>query len=190
MASTRIEISVSLEDYFSKWSFNDGSDEWVGNEYIDTALEILNKHLKKYGITAEKSDCLSSHNNCRIAFYNSKGEIEIGIENSKEIFSTDAWTGVIPVESATVTASLIAEAVKGAAKEFDEEVTDDLTRVLKTPDEERALLVGQLTDREAINVMKNRLKSILIKDIRKTADKALTVMDFIKNLRRILKLKE
>ena len=156
------KIYISLEEFFSKYGFDDGNEEGIGWEHRGTAIEILNKHLKPFGIKADEIDVTSSHNNCHIAFFNKDNkEIEIGYSDGDEIFSVDAWGEVLGADDEPQlyeTINQIVNAVLEAAQEFDDEVLDDLSRVLQTSDKNLPLLVGKLNDGNAKKLFDRLMK--------------------------------
>lgn len=159
-------IYIGLEDYFSKFGFDDGNEEGIGWNNRDLAIRILNKHLKVFKIKADEIDVSSGHNNCQIAFYKEDKEIEIGYSNSDDVFSAEAWEEALgeprkPAEQLSATRRRtfnIATAVEAASKEFDNEVLDDLSRVLQTPNKDLPLLVGKLKDEDAKKLYERLLK--------------------------------
>ena len=146
-------IYISLDEYFSKYGFDDGSEEWIGWQHRETALEILNKHLKDTDIRAEEIDVNSCHNNCRITFmYNGENIDDIDSENWLD---NDTWTEILKDENMAET---VVNAIQAADKEFDDEILDDISRLIQTPDQDLPLLIDKLNTDDGKKLYKRLLK--------------------------------
>lgn len=149
---------VYLEDYFAKYGFDDGSEEWIGWEYREQMLEILNKHLNKLNITAIELDVGSSHNNCQIGLQYNGVDVEekpYYLDLEDNLRDWKKWKKVVKDKE---TAKAIVDAISEAEKEFEEEALDDLSRVLNTPDEDLPLLVGKLKNEKAKKLYERLMK--------------------------------
>lgn len=196
MPEIYLKEDIYIEDYFCKFGFDDGAEEHIGWNFRETAMDILNKHLNPLNIKVQKEDISSSHNNCRLGFYSNNKELEIDYDNMRcekdwaeqVAFANDEEHFLDkPQNKYTNIADKIVCALQEAEKEFNKEVLDDLTKILKTPDEDMALLVGQLKDENAQKIMEDRFKSISIMTLRKVAKEAKTVKGFVNKMELLLK---
>lgn len=146
-------ISIYLDDYFAKYGFDDGSEEWIGWQFREEALDILNKHLQDTDINAEESDVGSCHNNCRIVFiYNGKDLDDIDHTNWK---NKKVWAKILKDKNM---GDKVVRAIEAADKEFDDEILDDISRLIKTPDQDLPLLINRLKSEDGKKFYKRLLK--------------------------------
>lgn len=150
-----------LEDYLWNYGFDSG-ENGIGWEYRDTALRILNKHLKDTEVKAEPFDGSGRNNNCRINFYIDDDEI-VDEESYENFWDVTFWTDIFSdrnysPKQALKSAEDIVKAIETADKEFDEEAVDDLSKVINTPDEYLPLLIGSIKDKEALKLFERLLK--------------------------------
>ena len=71
MAKVTLEVEFSLDDYFTKFGFNDGNggaEESQGYDHMFRAIRILNHKFRMHELPleADSYEVGSCHNNCRI----------------------------------------------------------------------------------------------------------------------------
>lgn len=177
MPEINFPIEIYLSEFFDKYGFEDGQQEWIGWQFRATALDILNKHLCSTPIHAEEIDGSSSHNNCQIAlFYNDdpRSQRDQQLLDDHPYSEIDTWTDILSngtfddlssqkQEKCRKAAHEIVAALGAAEEEFNDLVLDDFSRLANTPDEDLPLLVGKLKDGNAKKLYERLLKGVSIK---------------------------
>lgn len=109
---------IELNEYFSKYGFGDGDEDEIGWEHRDTAKEILEKHLKPFGITVEYYDASSIHNDCRLEF----GHPYEDMSDEANWLDADSWAQYFDnpdSPEAQTKGRAIVKALEVACTEFD-----------------------------------------------------------------------
>jgi hypothetical protein len=161
----------NLSDYFNASGFMPFSPA-SGYRYRDQAVEILNKHLKPFGITVEAVDGAEQHNNCLIEFT----EMDLNSISCEDMTNATAWESVLDnydrqrllegritkkdIEDNEALAEKIVAAMNAADKEFDEVAIDDMARVINCLDADLPLLVGHIEEETAQKILEWRLKGV------------------------------
>ena len=186
MAVVYTRQDISLDDYFSKYGFNDGNHDMVGLECVKIAVDILNKHLEPLKIQAKQStDEYGKRNNCRIFF---TSDIAYGLSDigSVTMYDRSFWSShlgddvELPGTPAEWAAKVV-EALLNASNEFEwwlrkhgqrlpvsfcsgkrlclsGECLDELSKVIQSKQEDLPLLIGSLHDESALRVFQWRMK--------------------------------
>lgn len=137
-----------LSDYFDKFGFGDGDYQDAGYECLSVAKDVLEEHLKPFGITVGIDPCLGMHNNCRLKFEPvtvpsglDGGQYRkdlLGISESDEMFLEETWEAVFLPEgedeaspAVEAQAKAVVAALGGAVRAFADQVGPDPAEVLE-----------------------------------------------------------
>ena len=163
MPDVYIKTSLDFTDFFSAYGFNDGQLDWLGYQYLEDVTKILNDNLDSTPVSVQFIDASTSHNDCRLDFImdNSGFIVDIDEEN---IFEEWVWAEALSQNTfdelpaskkrnCMRAARCIVRALKKSKEEINDLLTDDITRILQTPDSDLPLLVGKLTTSNGENLL-------------------------------------
>jgi hypothetical protein len=176
MATIWRKVDYTLEDYFMRNGFEEGTDGGFGYEYRNEATKILNRHLLPFGITVSEDDSGgSSHNNCRIEFNDPDTRVDFqSIDADNGWDDVDTWAEVLDTWDEALKhdgridrvataqnkkkAKQIVKAIANACAEFETVAKDDMAQVIDCPDADLPLLVGHIENETALKILDWRLK--------------------------------
>lgn len=165
MAVVYTEQSICLDDYFFKYGFDEGKHDAVGLECMNIAVDILNKHLGPLNIRAHQIlDSDSKYNNCRIYFTSDIAD-DLGDMDDDLMYDESVWGSHlrdVDVGVGMGWAVKVVRALQAASKEFEWECLDDLSKVIRCPQGELPLLIGQLQDESALRVFQWRISAVTV----------------------------
>jgi hypothetical protein len=159
----------NLSDYFNALGFDDGQNG-IGYRYRDQAVEILNKHLKPFGITVEIH--FTELDETVVVLFRSINRLNS--ISCEDMTNAVAWESVLDnydrqrvlegrlnrVGKNEALAEKIVKAMNAADKEFDEVAVDDMARVINCLDADLPLLVGHIEEETAQKILEWRLKGV------------------------------
>jgi len=140
MPEIYLRAGLYFENYLIDYELSD-----IEARYSDVAFDILKKHLKDTSVKPVPLFEMDKRRGIAISDYEDDDYFDI--MDPDEIYSEKFWKN-----------TEIAEAMRNAAKEFDETVMTDITRVINTETKDLPLLIGLLKDPDAIKLMERLFK--------------------------------